>query len=321
MLLLLKLLTLLVSVTYATTKPRGFQAAYHEELSSKAGKPAVGQTQQESLVAKQPQPSSSPSKLKADTDEIFSGKRCITERHGFAAVTVFSATIFLSGLAVGVVLQKRRQHSSDSLTAFSPHETALSAAKSVAGALGTKEAAGIDGSAPVEDPVKGESAALPLEPSQPLASSISDQRAAQQGGLPGAAPAPGAAEACSSSGRASSASGEEGAEMGTQAKPQGAPGQALDGSVGEGFAAVSESTLGGSGRGVVLQGGDRGLQGVAEDDRADIRAAGALVGELTHSLQIDLQALSAGERVQLMHTVLHAWQAQQAKRHSEAMTR
>lgn len=60
---------------------------------------------------------------------------------------------------------------------------------------------------------------------------------------------------------------------------------------------------------------------VAEADRADIVAAGALVAELTRSLQIDVAALSASERLQLVHTVLQAWQAQQAKRHGEAMAR
>ena len=56
-------------------------------------------------------------------------------------------------------------------------------------------------------------------------------------------------------------------------------------------------------------------------DRADIAAAGQLVLTMCRSLGVVPAQLSSGERLQLIYTMLQAWQAQQARRHGEEMSR
>lgn len=58
---------------------------------------------------------------------------------------------------------------------------------------------------------------------------------------------------------------------------------------------------------------------IAEDEKEDVQAAARLVTALMSSLHVQPADLTLGERVQMINTVVHAWQAQQMKRHGEAM--
>lgn len=57
------------------------------------------------------------------------------------------------------------------------------------------------------------------------------------------------------------------------------------------------------------------------EDASDVQAAAQLVLTMCRSMHVDPAQLSAGERLQLIHTMLHAWQAQQGRRHAEEMSR
>ncbi|KAL4448496.1 hypothetical protein ABPG75_005715 [Micractinium tetrahymenae] len=57
------------------------------------------------------------------------------------------------------------------------------------------------------------------------------------------------------------------------------------------------------------------------EDQADVAAAAQLVLTMCRSMHVDPGELSRGERLQLIYTMLQAWQAQQARRHGEQMHR
>ena len=57
------------------------------------------------------------------------------------------------------------------------------------------------------------------------------------------------------------------------------------------------------------------------EDASDVQAAAQLVLTMCRSMHIDPSQLSMGERLQLIYTMLQAWQAQQARRHAEDMSR
>lgn len=57
------------------------------------------------------------------------------------------------------------------------------------------------------------------------------------------------------------------------------------------------------------------------EDASDVQSAAQLVLTMCRSMHIDPAQLSAGERLQLIYTMLQAWQAQQARRHAEDMSR
>ena len=57
------------------------------------------------------------------------------------------------------------------------------------------------------------------------------------------------------------------------------------------------------------------------EDASDVQAAAQLVLTMCRSMHVDPAQLSAGERLQLIYTMLQAWQAQQGRRHAEEMSR
>lgn len=63
------------------------------------------------------------------------------------------------------------------------------------------------------------------------------------------------------------------------------------------------------------------LSTLRPDDQADVAAAAQLVLTMCRSMHVDPGQLSRGERLQLIYTMLQAWQAQQARRHAEQMHR
>lgn len=80
---------------------------------------------------------------------------------------------------------------------------------------------------------------------------------------------------------------------------------------------------GGSAAGLAVaagaQGGAAELSMLRPDDQADVAAAAQLVLTICRSMHVDPGQLSSGERLQLIYTILQAWQAQQARRHAEQM--
>lgn len=83
-------------------------------------------------------------------------------------------------------------------------------------------------------------------------------------------------------------------------------------------AMVGHGAVGGGGAG----GGDGGALGTLRaDDQADIQAAAQLVLTMCRSMHVDPAQLDRGERLQLIYTMLHAWQAQQARRHTHEVSR
>lgn len=68
-------------------------------------------------------------------------------------------------------------------------------------------------------------------------------------------------------------------------------------------------------------GGAATLGLLRSEDQADIQAAAQLVLAMCGSMQVDPSELSRGERLQLIYTMLAAWQAQQGRRHADDMSR
>ncbi|KAI3426217.1 hypothetical protein D9Q98_008593 [Chlorella vulgaris] len=58
-----------------------------------------------------------------------------------------------------------------------------------------------------------------------------------------------------------------------------------------------------------------------QEDQADIQAAAQLVLTMCQSMHVDPSQLDRGERLQLIYTMLHAWQAQQGRRHMQEVSR
>lgn len=64
-----------------------------------------------------------------------------------------------------------------------------------------------------------------------------------------------------------------------------------------------------------------GLAALREEDRADVQGAAQLVLAMCRAMHIEPAQLDRGERLQLIYTMLHAWQAQTGQRHAQEMSR
>lgn len=338
----------------AGIKPRGFQAAYELEkgVAPQQQSPAPSRPPQQQLQRQPPQPQQQRVQAVAGACPApaqlgLSG--CQPSPALWALVALAAAALFAGGVAVGAAWRRPAALEPQQQAARPAAPAPAGPREARPGPAGASQEAMASGTAEPKPRLTGAAAEAAasssiIKDAGQAGSQAGEQPAAEgdSGEQPAAAPAASASVAEAAAGAGVEAGGEEacsggsgeplpsphdllqlqsvvlGAQQQEQEQPS-AGASAVRSGPGEParsqLAAADESGDGGGG-------GRSQLSAlIPDEDREEIAAAGALVVELTRSLQIDVGALSAGERLQLLHTVLAAWQGQQAKRHSEAMTR